>query len=224
MTNLARSRLREMQSNNNTEDAKGKRSRGSRMSSEEMYKEASDLLLQCVKMKEAKFEPNDYRVAHSLMHLGDCIAETNKYNNTVKLYSRAVKIVESIKATGDTHNARLSAIYDKYGLWLFHNRNFREAEDYFTKSLAIREKLHNINVTGAGGQLVDIKSDLDFSSIPYDLRASLNNVAIASSATLVGKKMKRKEEKQKVENHNNLLRRIRAYEDLRWTRERELRG
>ena len=66
--------------------------------------------------------------------------------------------------------------------------------------------------------------DLDFASMPYDIRASLNNVAVASCATLTGKKMQRKQAKANTQKHLRLLNRLRKFDEERWLNERDQRG
>ena len=100
------------------------------------------------------------------MQLADCLSLVKDYPGALSLYERAITTVAAVHAAsasattgenaengkgGGIGNAvSLAAIYDKCGLLLFRNGDFSRAELYFTRSLALREKIHRFPVLRGG--------------------------------------------------------------------------
>lgn len=117
--------------------------------------------------------------------LGSVSAQLGDYNSAIKYGLSAVKTAEAVKDT----TMQLCTIYNRIGLTYYITRQFKIAQTYFEKSLAIAEKYKD------GGSIILLASNLSVIYLKYNkpekvvallkrTEASQPNISIEQRATI----------------------------------------
>ena len=164
------------------------------------------------------------RVASAVDFLGQAYFLQKKYKKAEETFVRALRIREAVVGIRVLGGGREEAEEEEED-----EEEKKEEEEEHRKEQGAEEagkgdagkrkgakpsELTRLELAGVDG----------IDDLPQELRTSLNNVCVASCASVNDARKERGRKRAEVEKHKQLLRKLQAREDRRWVEEREARG